>query len=159
MSFIICMNIYENIQHYMHGLDIYDEIFILWHPIFLNLSIHWHLKFRYVCNVSLYYITRSFTFFLLFLKRTRSLTFFIPISRVRYIYVSSRFNIICNSFCIGSTSLLGDRYSDVMSFKFQNEVHQLLSSRLHNCIHIDVPGKQFAKTPSLFSLVSSGFPP
>ena len=52
------------------SMDIYDEIFILWPSIFLNLSIHWHLE-RYstwiVFNGSLYYITRSFA---------RSFTFF-----------------------------------------------------------------------------------
>ena len=88
-SCTICMNIYENIQHYM---DIYDEIFILWHPIFLNLSIHWHKDFRYSIELFLmchYYIkrsfVRSFTFFII-LRRTRSSTFFIPISHIRYIY-------------------------------------------------------------------------
>ena len=66
------MQIYENIQHPM---DIYDEIFILWHTIFLNISIHWHLEFRYSIELFLmchYYITRSFarsfTFFIIFEK-------------------------------------------------------------------------------------------
>ena len=43
--------------------------------------------------MSLYYIThsfaRSFTFFI-FSKRTHSLTFFVPISHVRYIYESKK---------------------------------------------------------------------
>ena len=90
LSCTICMKICENIQH---PIDIYDEIFILWHLIFLNLSIHWHLEFRYstwiVCNVPVYYITHSFAcsfmFFIIFEKNT-FLTFFIPISHVRYIY-------------------------------------------------------------------------
>ena len=72
LSYTICMKIYENIQH---SMDIYDEIFILWHSIFLNLSIHWHLEFRYSIELFLmchYYITRSFarsfTFFIIFEK-------------------------------------------------------------------------------------------
>ena len=91
LSYTIWMKIYENIQH---SMDIYDEIFIIWHLIFLNLSIHWHLEFRYsieyivlncvtiILHVLFHVLLRS----LLFLKRTRSLTFFIPISPVRYIY-------------------------------------------------------------------------
>mgnify|MGYP006359631633 CR=1 FL=1 len=72
LSYTICMKIYENIQH---SMDIYDEIFILWHSIFLNLSIHWHLEFRYSIELFLmchYYITRSFArsfkFFIIFEK-------------------------------------------------------------------------------------------
>ena len=42
-SYTFCINIYENIQH---SMDIYDEILILWHSVFLNLSIHWHYEFR-----------------------------------------------------------------------------------------------------------------
>ena len=37
------MNIYEN----MTSMDIYDEIFIIWHSLFLNVSIHWHLDVWY----------------------------------------------------------------------------------------------------------------
>ena len=103
------MKMYENIQHPM---DIYDEILILWHSIFLNVSIHWHLELRYSIELFLncetnkflnwilnlnfklchYNITRSFarsfTFFIIS-KRTSSSTFFIPISHVRYIYESN----------------------------------------------------------------------
>ena len=59
LSYTIWMKIYENIQH---SMDIYDEIFILWHSIFLNLSMHWQLEFRYSIELFLmchYYITRS----------------------------------------------------------------------------------------------------
>ena len=95
LSYTICMKIYETIQH---SMDIYDEIFILWHSIFLNLSIHWHLEFRFSIELFLmchYYITRSFA---------RSLTFFIPISHVRYIYDHSNFPRFRSSRKIARTS-------------------------------------------------------
>ena len=88
------MQSYENNQY---SIDIYDDIFILWHSIYINLSIHWHLEFRYsialflmchyyILHVLLYVLLRS----LLFLKRMRSLTFFIPNFHVCYIYGSDQ---------------------------------------------------------------------
>ena len=68
MSYTICMRIHENIQH---SRDIYGEIFILWHSVYLNLSIHWNIEFRYSIELLLMchcYITRSFA---------QSFTFFI----------------------------------------------------------------------------------
>ena len=78
-------------------MEIYDDIFILWHSIFLNLSIIWHLEFRYSIELFLmghYYITRSFarffTFFIIIFGKERKNAFFNVlysyISHVRYIY-------------------------------------------------------------------------
>ena len=79
------MNIYENIQH---SMDIFDEVFISWRSIFLNLSVNWHLEFRYstwiVLDVSLYYITRSFARFFTFFIFVEKHAFF----NVLYSYFS-----------------------------------------------------------------------
>ena len=92
------MNIYENIQH---SMDIYDEIFILWHSIFLNLSIHWHLESRYT-NIELflmchYYITRSFarsfTFFIMFEKNAFFNVLYSYFSRSLHLWMNQLYSI------------------------------------------------------------------
>ena len=124
------MKIYVNIQH---SMDIYDEIFILWHSIFLNLSIRWHLEFRYSIELFLmchYYITRSFA---------RSFTFFIIFEKnaffnVLYSYLSRSLHLWLKQykpFVASAVSFHVCACHDACSFQQQNAVRHNLS--LHKC--------------------------
>ena len=90
LSYTICMKIYDNIQHFM---DIYDEIFILRHSVFPNLSMHWHLEFRLIIelfSMCHYYITRyfarTFTFFIIFEKNAFFNVLYSYFSRLLHLY-------------------------------------------------------------------------
>ena len=82
-------------------MDIYDEIFILWHSIFLNSSKHWHLQFRYKLDSFLmchYYITRSCA---------RSFTFFVILEKNAFFNVLySYFSHSLHLWCMGTHMLL-----------------------------------------------------
>ena len=115
-------------------MDIYDEIFILWYSIFLNLTIHWHLEFRYSIELFLmchYYIARSlacsFTFFIIFKKNAffSSFTFFIIFEKnaffnVLYSYFSHSIHLCWEEFQGNSRQIWLSRYPEPTIFFLQS---------------------------------------
>ena len=102
------MKIYETIQH---AMDIYDEISILRHSIFQNLSIHWHLEFRYSIELFLmchYYTTRSFarsfTFFIIFEKNAFFNVLYSYFSRSLHVWVGDSMK---QEHVMGEVTILG----------------------------------------------------